>query len=306
MTGAKSRWEGEVAEPLIAGVELGGTKVNCILGSGPDRIEDEVRLPTERPERTLAAIEAVLDGWRGFAAIGVASFGPVSIDRGAGDWGHVRATPKPHWAGADVGPRLKRRYEVPLGFHTDVVGAALAEAKWGAAQGLADLAYVTVGTGVGAGMIAGGRPVDGLTHSELGHLRPVRLPGDEWFGVCPFHGACVEGLASGPAVAARAGQPGPELAADDPKWEPVAHALAQLAHALVLTGVPRRIVWGGGVMTSGYLLPAMRRMLHDSLGGYLPFPEIVDGETFLVPAALGGRAGPLGAIVLGRQALDAR
>lgn len=295
-----------MAEPLIAGVELGGTKVNCILGSGPDRIEDEVRLPTERPEATLAAIEAVLDGWRGFAAIGVASFGPVSIDRSAADWGHVRATPKPHWAGADVGGRFKNRYGVPLGFHTDVVGAALAEARWGAAEGLADMAYVTVGTGVGAGLIAGGRPVDGLTHSELGHLRPARSAGDDWFGVCPFHGACVEGLASGPAIAARAGRPGPELASGDPVWEPVAHALAQLAHALVLTGVPRRIVWGGGVMTSGQLLPSMRRMLHDSLGGYLPFPEIIDGETFLVPAALGARAGPLGAILLGRQALDAR
>lgn len=292
-----------MAEPLIAGVELGGTKVVCILASGPDRVEEEVRLPTGHPDVTLPAIEAVLDGWRGFAAVGVASFGPVGVDRGAGDWGHVGSTPKPHWTGADVGARLARRYGVPLGFHTDVVGAALAEARWGAAAGLADLAYVTVGTGVGAGLVAGGRPVDGLTHGELGHLRPVRLAGDDWIGVCPFHGACVEGLASGPAVAARAGRPGPELAPDDPAWEPVAHALAQLAHALVLTGVPRRIVWGGGVMTSAHLLPRMRRMLHDSLGGYLPFPEIVDGDTFLVPAALGGRAGPLGAVVLGRQAL---
>lgn len=295
-----------MAEPLIAGVELGGTKVVCILASGPDRVEEEVRLPTERPESTLPAIEAVLDRWAGFAAIGVASFGPVGIDRRAGDWGHVTVTTKPHWSGVDIGSRLAKRYGVPLGFHTDVVGAALAEARWGAAEGLADMAYVTVGTGVGAGLIAGGRPVDGLTHGEFGHLRPVRPSGDTWLGVCPFHGACVEGLASGPAVAARAGRPGPELAADDPVWEPVAHALAQLAHALVLTGVPRRIVWGGGVMTSGHLLPRMRAMLHDSLGGYLPMPEIVDGDAFLVPAALGGRAGPLGAIVLGHQALDAR
>lgn len=295
-----------MAEPLIAGVELGGTKVVCILASGPDRIEDEVRLPTERPEATLPAIEAVLDRWTGFAAIGVASFGPVSVDRRAADWGRVGVTPKPHWAGADVGARLRRRYGVPVGFHTDVVGAALAEARWGAAEGLADLAYVTVGTGVGAGLVAAGQPVDGLTHSEFGHLRPVRFGGDDWIGVCPFHGACVEGLASGPAVQARAGRPGPDLPPDDPAWEPVAHALAQLAHALVMTGVPRRIVWGGGVMTSGQLLPRMRRMLHDSLGGYLPFPEVLDGDTFLVPAALGGRAGPLGAVVLGRQALDGR
>lgn len=293
------------ADSVIAGVELGGTKVVCILASGPTQVEDEVRLPTMRPEETLPAVERVLDGWRGFGAIGIASFGPVSIDRNAADWGHVGVTTKPNWSGADIGPRLRRRYGVPVGFHSDVVGAALAEAEWGAAQGLPDMAYVTVGTGVGAGLIAGGRPVDGLTHSELGHLRPVRLAGDDWVGVCPFHGACVEGLASGPALGARTGRPGAEIPADDPVWEPVAHALAQLAHALVLTGVPRRIVWGGGVMTSGHLLPAMRRMLRDSLGGYLPFPEVTDGDTFLVPAALGGRAGPLGAILLGRQALAA-
>lgn len=290
-------------EPLIAGVELGGTKVVCILASGPDRIEEEVRLPTERPDVTLPAIEAVLDRWSGFAAIGVASFGPVHIDRRSPNWGHVGVTPKPGWAGADIAGRLGQRYRAPLGFHSDVVGAALAEARWGAAEGLADMAYVTVGTGVGAGMIAGGRPVDGLTHSELGHLRPVRMPGDDALGICPFHGACVEGLASGPAIAVRAGRPGPELAPDDPAWKPAAHALAQLAHALVMTGIPRRIVWGGGVMTSGRLLSGMRRMLHDSLGGYMPFPEVTDGDTFLVPAALGGRAGPLGAIVLGRHAL---
>ena len=292
-----------MSEPLIAGVELGGTKIVCILASGPDAIEEEVRLPTGRPEVTLPAIEAVLDRWSGFAGVGIASFGPVSIDRHAADWGHITVTTKPGWSGTDVAGRLGARYGVPVGFHTDVVGAALAEARWGAAKGMADMAYVTVGTGVGAGLIAGGRPVDGLTHGELGHLRPVRIAGDDWIGTCPFHGACVEGLAAGPAIAARAGGSPAEIAADDPVWDGVAHALAQLAHALVLTGVPRRIVWGGGVALSGHLLPRIRRRLHDSLGGYLPFPDVTDVDTFLVPAALGGRAGPLGAVLLGRQAL---
>ena len=289
--------------PLIAGVELGGTKCVCILARGPGEVEAEVRLPTAAPGETLAAIEAVLDGWSGFEAIGIASFGPVSINRDAADWGHVTVTTKPGWSGTDIAGRLAKRYGLPVGFHTDVVGAALAEARWGAAAGLADMAYVTVGTGVGAGLVAGGRPVDGLTHGEYGHLRPVRMPGDDWVGTCPFHGACVEGLASGPAIAARAGRPGSEVPRDDPVWEGVAHALAQLAHALVLTGVPRRIVWGGGVMGDGGPLPRLRALLKASLGGYLPFPEIVDGETFLVPAALGGRAGPLGAIILGEQAI---
>ena len=292
--------------PLIAGVELGGTKCICILARGPDAVEDEVRIPTTRPDETLAAIEAVIDGWSGFSGIGIASFGPVSIDRSARDYGHVTATPKPGWAGTDVAARLARRYGVPLGFHTDVVGAALAEARWGAGRGLDDLAYVTVGTGIGVGMIAGGRPVDGLTHSELGHIRPVRLPGDDWIGNCPFHGGCVEGLAAGPAIAARTGRSAETLAADDPAWVTVGHALAQLLHTLVLTGIPRRIVMGGGVMTGvDHLFPQVREALTRSLNGYVPLAEVAQVDTFVVPPVLGNRAGPLGAVLLGAQALAA-
>jgi fructokinase len=234
--------------PLVAGIELGGTKIVCLLARGPEDIEDRVQFPTTRPDETLAAIEHVLDGWGKFEALGIASFGPVSIDRSAADYGHITSTPKPHWAGTDVAKRLAKRYTVPTGFHTDVVGAALAEARWGAAKGLGDIAYATVGTGIGVGLIAGGKPVDGLTHSEFGHLRPDRLPGDDWIGLCPFHGGCVEGLAAGPAIGARAGKRGEDIAADDPVWDPVAHVLGQLCHTLVLTGVPRRIVMGGGVM----------------------------------------------------------
>ena len=291
-------------EPLIAGVELGGTKCNVILGSGPERIVEEVRIPTTSPAETLDAIEETLDKWRGFAALGIASFGPVAIDRDAGNWGSITATPKPGWADTDVAKRLAVRFRVPVGFDTDVAGAALAEARWGAAQGLADIAYVTVGTGIGVGLIAGGRPVEGLTHSELGHVRPVRLAGDDWGGVCPFHGACVEGLASGPAIAARTGHKAEELAADDPAWDAVAHALAQMLHVVVLTGVPRRIVMGGGVMVGcQFLFPRVRQLLKASLNGYVPLAEVEAIDTYVVPAALGNRAGPLGAILLGTQAL---
>ena len=295
-----------VEAPLIAGIELGGTKINCILARGPDDILDEVRIPTTRPDETLAAVEAVLDRWRGFVALGIASFGPVSIDHGAGDYGHITSTPKPGWAGTDVARRLERHAGVPTGFHTDVVGAALAEARWGAAKGLGDVAYVTVGTGIGVGLIAGGRPVDGLTHAEFGHIRPVRAPGDEWVGNCPFHGACMEGLAAGTAIAARTGQPASELSADHPAWDGVAHALGQLLHTLVLTGVPRRIVMGGGVMVgTTHLFPRVRAAMTKSLAGYIALPEVALADTFVVPPALGGNAGPLGAILLGEQALDA-
>lgn len=293
--------------PLIAGIELGGTKCIAILARGPDAIEDEVRIPTARPDETLAAIEAVLARWQGFDALGIASFGPVSIDHQSPDYGQITVTPKPGWAHTDVARRLAAATGVPTGFHTDVVGAALAEARWGAAKGLADMAYVTVGTGIGAGLIASGRPVDGLTHAEFGHVRPVRLAGDEWIGACAFHGACVEGLASGPAIAARTGRSAEDLDADDPAWDGVAHALAQLCHVLVMTGVPRRIVMGGGVMIGvPHLFPRVRAALTKSLNGYVPLPEIALTDSYIVPPTLGGQAGPLGAVVLGAQALEAR
>ena len=290
--------------PLVAGIELGGTKCICILARGPDEIEAEERIPTTRPDETLAAIEAVLDRWRGFVALGIASFGPLSIDHAAGNYGRITTTPKPGWAGTDVARRLAAYSGVPTGFHTDVVGAALAEARWGAGKGLADLAYVTVGTGIGAGMIAGGVPVDGLTHGELGHIRPVRFHGDDWIGNCTFHGACLEGLAAGPAIAARTGITAEELSADHAAWDGVAHALGQLCHTLVMTGVPRRIVMGGGVMVgTPHLFPRVRAAMTRSLAGYIPLAEIALTETYIVPPALGGQAGPLGAIVLGEQAL---
>ena len=293
--------------PLIAALELGGTKCVAMLASGPDAIHEEVRAPTTRPEETLSALEAVLDGWRGFAAIGIGSFGPVSIDREAGDYGNITSTPKPGWADTNVARRFAARYDVPVGFHTDVVGAALGEARWGAGQGLDALAYVTVGTGIGAGMIAHGQPVDGLTHAELGHIRVPRLSGDDWTGVCPFHGACVEGLASGPAIAARTGIKGEELDADHPAWDSVVDALAHLMATLVLTGVPRRIVLGGGVLVGNpHLLPRLRAATRLSLNGYVARPELETMDTFLVPAALGAGAGPLGAVVLGAQALAER
>ncbi|WP_174291930.1 ROK family protein [Sphingomonas bacterium] len=296
---------GTDASPLIAGVELGGTKCIAILARGPDAIEDEVRIPTTRPDETLSALAAVLERWRGFAALGIASFGPIAIDPEAADYGQVTVTTKPGWSHTDVARRLERFAGVPTNFHTDVVGAALAEARWGAAKGLADMAYVTVGTGIGAGMVAGGKPVDGLTHAEFGHLRPVRVAGDDWIGSCPFHGACVEGLASGTAIAARTGRPADQLAADDPVWDLVAHALGQLCHALVLTGVPRRIVMGGGVMVGvPHLFPRVREAMTKSLAGYVALAEVAMADSYIVPPSLGGRAGPLGAIILGEQALE--
>jgi fructokinase len=288
---------------MIAGVELGGTKCLCVLSRDGATIVEHRRIDTTDPETTMAGIEASLDEWLGFDAIGIASFGPIGIDPSAVNYGHITATTKPGWMNTDVAGRLRRRYGVPTAFHTDVVGAALAEGKWGAARGLSDHAYITIGTGIGVGLISQERPVVGLTHQELGHIRPVRLSGDTWPGMCSFHGDCAEGLASGPAIQARSGVAANEIAEHSPIWPQVAHPLAQLCHTLVLTGIPRRIVFGGGVSLGvPRLLPMVREMLDASLGSYGDRSLLGNLDDYIVPAALGGEAGPLGAILLGEQA----
>ncbi len=261
----------------------------------------------DHPEETLAAIERILDGWRdehGFAALGIACFGPLELRAGAPDYGFITATPKPGWAHTDVSPRLQRRYGVPTAIDTDVVGAAFAEARWGDAQGLSSFAYITVGTGVGAGIIVGGKAVMGIGHAEAGHMLVRRFPGDDWEGACPFHGDCVEGLAAGPAVEKRTGLKGGDVADDDPVWEKVAHAIAGLCHNLVMGSVPQRILLGGGLPTKRpQLLPMVRTMLVESLAGYGVAPAIVGADRALCDGAGAGRSG--GPAGLDRAGLDA-
>ena len=200
--------------------------------------------------------------------------------------------------------RLARAAGTPVAFDTDVNGAALAEMRWGAGRGFDDFAYITVGTGVGVGLVVNGKPTRGFAHSELGHVRPVRLAGDDWSGACSFHGDCVEGLASGTAIKARLGsrQLG-SIAADDPVWETVAHALAQLCHAIVCAACPMRIAIGGGVVErQPHLLPQIREMLVESLAGYIDLPP----GPYVVAPGLGDQAGPMGSIALAMGAAEAR
>lgn len=295
---------------LLAGVELGGTKCVCVLGTGPDDIRQQVRVPTTQPERTLAEIEAVLDEWRTrhgpLAALGIASFGPVDLNLSSPTFGCITSTPKPGWRNTDVAARLARAANVPMALDTDVNAAALAEGRWGAGQGLREFAYITVGTGIGVGLIVRGQTVHGFTHPELGHIRVARVRGDDWGGNCGFHGDCVEGLASGPAIQARTGVSADTLTADHDVWNLVAHALGQLAHTLVLTSAPRRIILGGGVMTAqNHLFARIRTELKASLGNYIEADEVrgcLDG--YIVPPTLGTMAGPLGALLLADNALQ--
>lgn len=295
---------------LLAGVELGGTKCICILGTGPHDVRARVQVPTSEPSQTLGRVEAILDGWRALhgpiAALGVASFGPLDVRRGSSGYGRIMSTPKPGWANTDVAGRLGGHLGVPVGFGTDVDGAALAEGRWGGARGLEDFAYVTVGTGVGVGLIVAGSPVRGFGHPELGHIRVVRKPGDDWPGACRFHGDCLEGLISGPALRARTGASPEQLAADHPVWETVAFALGQLLHFLVLATAPGRVLIGGGVVAARpYLFERVREELRKSLGGYRHAPELGDLATYVAPPGLGVMAGPLGALALAADAAAA-
>ena len=296
------------ATKLLAGVELGGTKCVCILGSGPDDVRAVERLPTAEREETLRQIEAVLDRWRAqygpARALGIASFGPIDLRAGSATYGYITSTTKAGWRNTDVAQRLGRRVAAPVGFDTDVNGAALAEGRWGAAVGLDDFAYVTVGTGVGVGSIVRGRSIFGMNHTELGHIRVVRRNGDRFPGVCPFHGDCVEGLASGPAIEARAGMPASQLPPDHPAWDDVAHTLAQLMHTIVLTTAPTRIFLGGGVMSAqAHLFERIQQELARSLNRYVESTELEQGlGHFIVPPGLGTMAGPLGALALAADA----
>ncbi len=293
---------------LLAGVELGGTKCVCILGTGPDDVRAVERLVTREREETLRQIESVLDRWRqqygAVRALGLASFGPVDLRADSDTFGFITSTSKPGWRNTDVAPRLGKRAGVPVAFDTDVNGAALAEGRWGAARGLDDFAYVTVGTGIGVGTIVRGRSIFGMNHTELGHIRVARKPGDTFAGMCPFHGDCIEGLASGPAIEARAGEPASQLPANHPAWEFVAHGIAQLLHTMVLTTAPQRIFLGGGVMSGqAHLFERIQQELKRSLNHYVVAPELEQGiAQFIVPPGLGTMAGPLGALALAADA----
>lgn len=288
----------------LAGIELGGTKCVCTLAHGPAAILDQRTVPTTQPSETLPAILAILDEWHaehGFRALGIASFGPIDINPTSPHYGEVLATNKAGWPGADVRRTLAAPFDVPVGFDTDVNGAALAEIRWGCAKGMDDFAYVTVGTGVGVGLVVHGKPTRGISHSEIGHLRVPRLPSDTLESVCSYHPDCIEGLASGTALVARLrGRSVADVGEDDPVWEPIVSALAIMCHDLVCTTGPQRIAIGGGVVSGQpHLLPRIEAALLESLGGYMPLPS--DGP-YIVAPALGGLAGPLGAIAVAASA----
>jgi fructokinase len=271
---------------VVGGIEGGGTTWKCAVGTGPDGLRATETIPTTTPAETIGEAVAFFEREGPVTAIGIGSFGPLDLARGV-----ITSTPKPGWAHTDVAGEIGRRLGVRVAFDTDVNAAALGEYRWGAAQGLDVCCYVTVGTGIGGGVLVGGSPVHGLQHPEVGHVRiPHDRDADPFPGSCPFHGDCWEGLACGPALEARWGRPPDELE-DEAAWALEARYLALGLTALTAVVSPRRIVLGGGVMNHAGLLELVQRQLDQLVNGYVAVPE-------LVPPALGARAGVLGALAL--------
>ncbi len=291
---------------LYGGIEAGGTKFACAIGAGPDDLRAETRFATTAPEETIARATAFFrEQAIPLTAIGIGSFGPVDPDPASPTYGYITNTPKENWTHIDLAGPVQRALGIPVRFDTDVNAAALGEHRWGAAQGLDTFIYITVGTGIGGGGLVSGRLMHGLVHPEMGHvLIPHDRIADPFPGNCPYHGDCLEGLAAGPALEERWGQPPETLPADHPAWALEARYLALGLVNFICTLSPQRIVIGGGVMQQRHLLSMVQRDVSGLLNDYVSAPAILEGiEGYITMPALGHRSGVLGAIALA-QATD--
>jgi fructokinase len=292
-----------ISSPLYGGIEAGGTKWVCGVGHGTDQLVSQEVFPTADPGRTLARAIAFFRAHEPLDAIGIGSFGPIDRRPESPTWGHITSTAKPGWRNTNVVGALESQLAVPVAFDTDVNAALVAESLWGAGRDVADLAYITVGTGIGAGMLAGGRLIHGTAHPEFGHMRIPRDDSrDDFAGVCPFHNDCLEGLASGPALYARWGMK-PELIKDVHAWEIEAEYLALGVVNLIMLLSPLLVIIGGGVTKHRGLLPGVSEHVVRLLAGYLApsLEQAILAGNYLVQPTLEDRAGVLGAIALARQ-----
>jgi fructokinase len=289
-----------------AGMEAGGTKFVCMVASGPDEVRAQTSFSTTKPEETLGRAVSFFKAHEPFASLGIGTFGPCNLNPASPAYGCLSTSIKPGWKQANMLGAFRRTFDVPVVIDTDVNAAALGEYTWGAGQGLEMVLYLTVGTGIGGGGVIKGRTMHGLFHPEMGHIRLPRVPGDDSFaGVCPYHGDCLQGLASGPALEARWGKPAEELHLDHPAWRMEAHYLALAIHNYICTLSPNRVILGGGVMHQRHLFPLIREEVRRLLNGYIQLPMVLEKiDEYIVPPALGDRAGVLGAIALAKQTAE--
>lgn len=292
---------------LVGGIEAGGTKFVCAIGTGPNDIRAQTRIATTRPHETIGQAIQFFQTERArlgpLSAIGIASFGPVDPEPRSATFGFITSTPKPGWANTDFAGAVRRALDVPVAFDTDVNVAALGEWRWGAGQGADNLIYLTIGTGIGGGGLVNGTLMHGLIHPEMGHIRiPHDLAADPYPGHCPFHGDCLEGLACGPAINERWQQASETLPPDHPAWALEAHYLALALVNIICTLSPQRIILGGGVMANLQLFPLIRTGVQTLLNQYVQSPKILhDIDGYIVPTGLGNLSGVAGAFALAQQ-----
>lgn len=281
---------------MYGAIEAGGTKFVCAVSDENFKIVERISLPTTTPEETLQQVFQFFDRFE-LEAIGIGSFGPIDTDPRSAAYGHILATPKAGWENFDFLGTVKERYKIPVGWTTDVNGSALGEFELGAGKGLESVLYLTVGTGIGGGAIIKGELLEGL---EMGHILLRKHALDDFGGNCPYHGSCLEGLAAGPAVAARYGLKGSELEETHEAWDLEAYYIGQALMNYVLTLSPQKIILGGGVMKQSQLYPKIRHELGLLMQGYIQLPDL---QTYVVPPALGDDAGIAGALILAKKAL---
>ncbi len=293
---------------LFGAIEAGGTKFVCAVGSGPEDIREVINFPTTNPQDTISqAVEFFKkyhSGSQRIESIGIASFGPVDPDVHSPTYGYITSTPKPGWSNFNFVGAIQEAISLPVGFDTDVNGAALGEWRWGGAQGLDTFIYMTIGTGIGGGGLVNGKLMHGLVHPEMGHiLLPHDWQADPFPGACPYHGDCLEGMAAGPALQKRWGERAENLPVDHPAWSLEAHYLALGLVSLICSISPQKIILGGGVMQQAHLLNMVRQNVQKYLNGYVQSPWILERiEEYIVLPVLGSKAGVLGALALGIQA----
>jgi fructokinase len=290
----------------FGGIEAGGTKFKCIIAADPGHILAKTTIPTQSPRETLPAVVSFFNKIQSenkiqLRSLCLASFGPVDLDPTSNTFGRITTTPKLEWQDFDLLPFFRSQFSIPLFMETDVNCAAIGEGTWGIAQGLSNYIYITVGTGVGGGVIVNHKPVTKKIHTETGHMLIQKLPDDRSPSVCPFHENCVEGLASGPALISRWKVDPATLPLEHPAWHFEAHYIAQMLHNLTVTCAPQRIIMGGGVLNNLGLLEKIRTYFLESLNRYICVNEILEVDSFIVPPALGDLAGSLGAIALAQS-----
>lgn len=286
----------------IGALEAGGTKMVCAIGDEKGNILDRISLPTQKPEETIPKI---IDYFRDYdiKALGIGCFGPIDLKKESKTYGYITTTPKLDWRNYDIVGAFKETLQVPIGFDTDVNASALGEATWGITQGMENSIYITIGTGIGTGIIVGGKLLHGMLHPEAGHILLNRHKEDPYEGKCPYHKSCFEGLASGPAIEMRWGEKAYELTLRQDVWEMEAYYIAQAIVNYILILSPQRIVLGGGVMHQEHLMPLIRTQVKNLLSGYLDTEELNEVEQYIVLASLNDNQGILGAIKLGLDAI---